>query len=75
MLFDYAFDYVFSPDMPESEATFAISTGGIIDAKEWSPDSIVHCVTHISKKKHSSTPLALVLLFHKAYKSFVELSH
>jgi len=23
-----------SPDMPEAEATFAISTGGIIDAKD-----------------------------------------
>lgn len=24
-----------SPDMPENEATFAISAGGVTDAKEW----------------------------------------
>lgn len=27
-------DVVFSPDMPENEATFAITPGGINDAKE-----------------------------------------
>lgn len=30
--------YFLSPDMPENEATFAITSGGITDAKEWNRD-------------------------------------
>ena len=31
----YLLFYPSSPDMPENEATFAISAGGVTDAKEW----------------------------------------
>lgn len=34
-LFTYLFVISSSPDMPENEATFAISAGGVTDAKEW----------------------------------------
>lgn len=32
--YPYFFFFSHSPDMPENEATFAISGGGIIDSKE-----------------------------------------
>lgn len=34
-LFNVFFPFVHSPDLPENEATFAITAGGINDAKEW----------------------------------------
>lgn len=36
--------YSISPDMPENEATFAISAGGVTDAKEWAES--LHCYLH-----------------------------
>ena len=31
---DYVYFVFFSPDLPENEATFAVTNGGISDAKE-----------------------------------------
>lgn len=43
------FNYHFSPDMPENEATFAITPGGINDAKEWEKNNVKHkkWITHV----------------------------
>ena len=48
-----------SPDMPENEATFAITAGGVADAKEW---TIKSRQTHISSFTCSHFKLFKVFL-------------